>query len=122
MKVYVITSGEYSDYGIQAVTLNREKAELICAINNRNIRYSEDRSKIEEYDTDEIQCESIGDVGICYTAKFDYKALEIRRLTFEPDMFLQLALATFRACLDGEREDKRHVVYYTTGTVAIDEK
>ena len=77
MKVYVITSGEYSDYGIQAVTLNREKAELICAINNRNIRYSEDRSKIEEYDTDEIQCESIGDVGICYTAKFDYKALEI---------------------------------------------
>lgn len=51
MKVYVITAGEYSDYCIQAVTLNREKAELICAINNRNIRYSEDRSKIEEYDT-----------------------------------------------------------------------
>lgn len=76
MKVYVITAGEYSDYCIQAVTLNREKAELICAINNRNIRYSEDQSKIEEYDTDEIQCESIGDVGICYTAEFDYKALE----------------------------------------------
>lgn len=75
MKVYVITAGEYSDYCIQAVTLNREKAELICAINNRNIRYSEDQSKIEEYDTDEIQCESIGDVGICYTAKFDYKVL-----------------------------------------------
>lgn len=78
MKVYVITAGEYSDYCIQAVTLNREKAELICAINNRNIRYSEDQSKIEEYDTDEIQCESIGDVGICYTAKFDYKALEMQ--------------------------------------------
>lgn len=76
MKVYVITAGEYSDYCIQAVTLNREKAELICAINNRNIRYSEDQFKIEEHDTDEIQCESIGDVGICYTAKFDYKALE----------------------------------------------
>ena len=30
----------------------------------------------------------------------------VRRLTFEPDMFLQLALATFGACLDGEREDK----------------
>ena len=26
MKVYVITAGEYSDYCIQAVTLNREKA------------------------------------------------------------------------------------------------
>ena len=67
MKVYVITAGEYSDYCIQAVTLNREKAELICAINNRNIRYSEDRSKIEEYDTDEIQCESIGDVGMLHS-------------------------------------------------------
>lgn len=54
MKVYVITAGEYSDYCIQAVTLNREKAELICAINNRNIRYSEDRSKIEEYDRQSI--------------------------------------------------------------------
>lgn len=30
----------------------------------------------------------------------------VRRLTFEPDMFLQLAYATFRACLDGRREDK----------------
>lgn len=30
----------------------------------------------------------------------------VRRLTFEPDMFLQLAQATFTACLDGEREDK----------------
>lgn len=26
MKVYVITSGEYSDYGIRAVALSREKA------------------------------------------------------------------------------------------------
>lgn len=29
MKVYVITSGEYSAYGIRAVALSREKAELI---------------------------------------------------------------------------------------------
>lgn len=76
MKVYVITAGEYSDYCIQAVTLNRGKAELICAINNRNIRYSEDQSKIEEYDTDEIQCETHDDVGLCYNAKFNYKTLE----------------------------------------------
>lgn len=34
MKVYVITSGEYSDYGIRAVALSREKAELICAMLN----------------------------------------------------------------------------------------
>ena len=36
MKVYVITSGEYSDYCIRAIALSREKAELICAILNRS--------------------------------------------------------------------------------------
>ena len=27
--VYIITSGEYSDYGVRAVTLNKDKAELL---------------------------------------------------------------------------------------------
>ena len=30
----------------------------------------------------------------------------VRRLTFESDTFLQLARATFGACLDGKREDR----------------
>lgn len=77
MKAYVITSGEYSDYCILTVALSREKAEQICAMLNSQKRFYSDAVIIEEYDTDEIQCESIGDVGICYTAKFDYKALEI---------------------------------------------
>ena len=34
MKVYVITSGEYSDYCIRTVALSREKAEQICAMLN----------------------------------------------------------------------------------------
>lgn len=34
MKVYVITSGEYSDYCIRTVALSREKAEQICAMPN----------------------------------------------------------------------------------------
>ena len=76
MKVYVITSGEYSDYGIQAVALSREKAELICAmLNSPKIDYS-DATRIEEYDTDEIQCGVNEDVGLCYEAKFNYKTLE----------------------------------------------
>lgn len=57
MKVYVITSGEYSDYGIRAVALSREKAELICAMLNSTERYYSDVVTIEEYDTDEIQCD-----------------------------------------------------------------
>lgn len=76
MKVYVITSGEYSDYGIRAVALSREKAELICAMLNSTKRYYSDVATIEEYDTDEIQCGVNEDVGLCYEASFNYKTLE----------------------------------------------
>ena len=76
MKVYVITSGEYSDYGIQAVALNRGKAEQICAMLNSLRGYYCDISIIEEYDTDEMQCETDEDVGLCYKAEFNYKTLE----------------------------------------------
>ena len=76
MKVYVITSGEYSEYGIRAVTLSREKAELICAMLNSTERYYGDVATIEEYDTDEIQCDVNEDVGLCYEACFNYKTLK----------------------------------------------
>lgn len=76
MKVYVITSGEYSDYCINAVALTREKAEQICAMLNGSNGYRSDTAIIEEYDTDEIQCETNEDVGLCYEAVFDYRTLE----------------------------------------------
>ena len=76
MKVYVITSGEYSDYCIQTVALSREKAEQICAMLNGSNGYRSDTAIIEEYDTDEIQCETNEDVGLCYDAAFEYKTLK----------------------------------------------
>ena len=76
MKVYVITFGEYSDYCINAVALTKEKAEQICAMLNSQKRYYSDAATIEEYDTDEIQCESNEDVGLRYDAAFDYRTLE----------------------------------------------
>lgn len=76
MKVYVITSGEYSDYYILTVALSREKAEQICAMLNCSNGYRSDTAIIEEYDTDEIQCETNKDVGLCYEAAFDYRTLE----------------------------------------------
>lgn len=76
MKVYVIISGEYSDYQINAVTLSKEKAEQICAMLNGSNGYRSDTAIIEEYDTDEIQCETNEDVGLCYEAAFNYKTLE----------------------------------------------
>ena len=75
MKVYVITSGEYSDYCVNTVALTREKAEQICAMLNGSNGYRSDTAMFEEYDTDEIQCESNEDVEFCYEAMFDYKTL-----------------------------------------------
>ena len=48
MKVYVVTTGEYSDYGIDAVFAEEKKAMLYCAV--RNIK-SPDSFRIEEYET-----------------------------------------------------------------------
>ena len=53
MIVYVITRGEYSDYGIFAVALEKEKAEELREL------YSDkwDEAMIETYDTDDYYVE-----------------------------------------------------------------
>lgn len=48
MKVYVITAGAYSDYHIEAVTLDPDKAELL-----RKLHSGYDEAHIEEFDTEE---------------------------------------------------------------------
>ena len=49
-KVYVVTSGHYSDYGIEAVFLNKKEAEkYVERMNNINSEY--DKCKIEIWDT-----------------------------------------------------------------------
>ena len=47
MKVYIITSGEYSDYGIDKVFLDKAKAEEYVRLNSRKY----DEPTIEEYET-----------------------------------------------------------------------
>ena len=51
MKVYVVTKGEYSDYHICAVALEKSKAEAICKL--LGDQWGEPR--IEEYDTDVVE-------------------------------------------------------------------
>lgn len=51
MKIYVVTQGEYSDYHIVGVALDRNQAGLIAMAHNT---YA-DSCYIEEYDTDEIK-------------------------------------------------------------------
>lgn len=53
MKVYIVTSGDYSDYYIDAVFLDKAQAEYYCALHKLEDVH------IEEYDTDEnvIECQ-----------------------------------------------------------------
>ena len=55
--VYVVTSGEYSDYHIDGVFTDYDKAELYRAILHDKDKYDYCNPQIEEYNTDEIQVE-----------------------------------------------------------------
>lgn len=52
MKVYIVTSGCYSDYHIDAVCLDKEEAEIIAE--NINGYFCED-PEVQEWDTDDFK-------------------------------------------------------------------
>ena len=68
MKVYVITSGYYSDYKIRAVSLDRSEAEKICATFNNDAvkRGWGEICEIEEYDTENTKISAEKEVKIRY--------------------------------------------------------
>lgn len=61
MKVYVLTSGEYSNYRINGVTTDKEKAENLCRIFSQ--------WEIEEYDTEALATEILDGLRV-YIVKF----------------------------------------------------
>ncbi len=63
MKVYVVTSGDYSDYHIEAVFDSKVQAVMYCAAKPY------DRI-LEEFDTEEHVCSSDRRVYIRWSAKF----------------------------------------------------
>lgn len=64
MKVYIVTSGEYSNYGIERVFLNKEEAYCWAGIQ----RY--DDYEVEEYETSDGKVELSGEVY--FGVKFKY--------------------------------------------------
>ena len=61
MKVYIVVYGEYSDKSVCGVYLSKEKAKMVCAINNNN---HWDDYRIEEYETkDDDISGSVNDMG-----------------------------------------------------------
>lgn len=67
MKVYIVTSGIYSDYQIHAVFTDREKAHIYCALYNQTIRKYGDPYNIEEYETNDFKIESQKKSGVLYS-------------------------------------------------------
>lgn len=61
MKVFIITQGEYSDYCIRAVSLDKDDAERKCALLNRNVSCGE-YCEVEEYDTDDMTVDTAEEV------------------------------------------------------------
>jgi hypothetical protein len=48
--IYVVTSGSYSDYGIEAIYQTREDAQRLVELLNRSGRYGRDHAVIEEHE------------------------------------------------------------------------
>ena len=53
-KIYIVTSGEYSDYGIAGVFLRREKAEAFVRFRNKTAS-SYEQTEIEEWEDSGLQ-------------------------------------------------------------------
>lgn len=69
MKIYVVVSGVYSDYGIDDVFIDKEKAMAYCAArNDREYRTNFDSNyRIEEYDTSNNDIQSSVETGYVYS-------------------------------------------------------
>lgn len=64
MTIYVVTSGEYSGYGIDAIYTDRKQAELYCAVH--------EWCRIEEYEADQQRLEGEVYYGILARDFYQY--------------------------------------------------
>lgn len=71
MKVYIVTSGTYSDYGIAEVFTDETQARLYCATHNNNNYYYFDY-RVEEYEADTVKTEGKLYYGIVYSLPPQY--------------------------------------------------
>ena len=69
MTIYVVTQGEYSDYGIKAVFTDKEQAIYYAALHNDD--YYEP-CMLEEYEADEVKIDTSKDMADKWTARFSH--------------------------------------------------
>ena len=78
MIVYIVTAGEYSDYHIERVFLDRKKAEQYVALQNRNFEwYDYDNWNIEEEET--FDDNLVGETKVRYLYTFYYENDKVER-------------------------------------------
>ena len=75
MNIYVVTCGEYSDYHIERVFTNYEKAEQYVALQNRNPNGYQEEWNIESYLTSDGILE--GEIKVYYLYRFVFRNDEI---------------------------------------------
>lgn len=73
MKVYLITSGKYSDYHVDAVSLDEQEADRICATLNNN-RPLDMFCEVEEYNTDDIKVITQDEIKTRFRMCVEYKS------------------------------------------------
>lgn len=93
MKIYVVTSGEYSSYGIEQVFLDKKKAEIYCAAHNTDYTYYE----VEEYETYDDHI--VGDQVICWSIKACFQ-----KVIRGNEYFLKASTVQVRCYLDPAKE------------------
>ena len=76
MKVYVVTTGAYSDYEIDSVFIDKHKAEIYCALCNKGKVNNYGSYQVEEYESDDNDIE--GEIEIAWR----YEIMEDDRATY----------------------------------------
>lgn len=106
MKIYVVTSGCYSDYGIDAVFVDKKEAAKFAAVKNKSGNYTTYR--IESYETDDGKID-IGNnaVGFEYSAfvKSDYFMNETLYVSYDPVPKFKSEASNYWLCVWLEEED-----------------
>ena len=82
-KVYIVTYGEYSDYHVVAVFMDRHEAEVHCAYKNGNC-VSNGGYRVEEYGVGKIEYKKDAEIGYFLTYDENGELFEYECYNFMP--------------------------------------
>ena len=99
MKVYAVTSGDYSDYHIVAITDDKEKAEALAELINKQDEYYDGSACVEEYDTKAV------DIAVAHPNRKYFKVVS--------SAIDKWIIRCFELSLDDYLQYKDHSCYFT---------